>query len=125
MTIPECITAVLEHKPAKCSSPAEAAGLLVDVMRSYPGWFAEDAVGYITDPANEVMCETCGWTYGMVCPECPGCGCYNGRCSGWRHREDADNYDDDCEGEPCMWCGEPGCPGYDCNVEDYNVREYA
>ncbi|WP_188195708.1 hypothetical protein [Nonomuraea sp. SYSU D8015] len=23
----------------------------------------------------------------MVCPECPGCGCYDGRCSGWRHRE--------------------------------------
>lgn len=39
------------------------------------------------DPANQLLCETCGWTVGMVCPECPGCGCYNGQCTGWRHLE--------------------------------------
>src|SRR4051812_4422862 len=37
------------------------------------------------DPANQVMCTRCGWTNSMVCPECPGCGCYTLRCSGWRH----------------------------------------
>lgn len=46
-----------------------------------------EAVAVLEDPRNEVMCEKCGWTNGMVCPECPGCGCYNGQCSGWRHHE--------------------------------------
>jgi hypothetical protein len=26
------------------------------------------------DPANEPLCEVCGWTMGMICPECPRCG---------------------------------------------------
>jgi len=48
--------------------------------------FAEAQAEY-DDPRNEILCEKCGWTVGMVCPECPGCGCYNGSCSGWRHEE--------------------------------------
>lgn len=33
------------------------------------------------------MCHKCGWIYGTICPECPGCGCFSGECSGWRHGE--------------------------------------
>lgn len=67
----------------------------------------EEADAYVCDPANEVMCRACGWTYGMVCPECPGCGCYNGRCSGWRHREWASQDEDDPEDryDECPECG--------------------
>jgi len=61
----------------------------------------------------QVMCERCGWTYGMICPECdPGCGCSTG-CTGWRHDEDRDpTYCRDCgagsSGNPyeectCYW----------------------
>lgn len=50
-----------------------------------------EAVDYLTqeknDPRNQIMCGKCDWTYGMICPECPGCGCYNSQCSGWRHTE--------------------------------------
>ncbi|MEW1679495.1 hypothetical protein AB0O47_40515, partial [Streptomyces noursei] len=62
------------------------------------------------DPANKVLCENCGWTYGMMCPECgKGCGCETS-CTGWRHAEmrassaddDYDGYDDD---ECCAECG--------------------
>jgi hypothetical protein len=81
------------------------------------------AVNYLererNDPRNQLLCETCGWTVGMVCPECPGCGCYNGRCSGWRHSEYQDEmdaatgetreYDCDCgfygSGFHCCECG--------------------
>ncbi|GAA0439353.1 hypothetical protein [Streptomyces luteireticuli] len=45
------------------------------------------AVAILEDPGNDPLCERCGWTVSMVCPECPGCGCYNGQCSGWRHGE--------------------------------------
>lgn len=45
------------------------------------------------------LCDICGWTIGMVCPECPGCGCYTGRCTGWRHSEYAhdDDFEDDVD----------------------------
>ncbi|MFK0252069.1 hypothetical protein [Streptomyces sp. NPDC090445] len=33
----------------------------------------------------------------MVCPDCPGCGCYTGRCSGWRHGEYGADQNDDTE----------------------------
>lgn len=56
--------------------------------------------------ADDVLCERCGWTYGMICPEClPGCGCSRG-CSGWRHAEYNDGApfgesdDDGCECGP-------------------------
>lgn len=44
-----------------------------------------------TEPCYKLLCETCGWTLDMICPECPGCGCYSGECDGWRHG----NYVDD------------------------------
>ncbi|MEU7855157.1 hypothetical protein [Nonomuraea sp. NPDC049141] len=41
-----------------------------------------EAVAIMTDPANQILCEDCGWTMGMICPECTkGCGCET-RCSG-------------------------------------------
>lgn len=47
----------------------------------------EEAEALYDDPGNQLLCETCGWTLAMICPECTGCGCSNGRCTGWRHRE--------------------------------------
>lgn len=70
------------------------------------------AVVFLEDPANRTMCETCGWTFGMVCPECSGCGCDSG-CTGWRHREFADA-DDERYAE--VWCEECGADShYQCS----------
>lgn len=31
-----------------------------------------------TEP-HDTLCESCGWTYSMICPECAsGCGCSTG-----------------------------------------------
>jgi hypothetical protein len=67
----------------------------------------EEAEAAYDDPANQLLCETCGWTLGMICPECPGCGCYTGQCSGWRHREYSsdDEQDERREDECCEECG--------------------
>lgn len=62
------------------------------------------------DEAEDVMCTACGWTFGMICPECPGCGCYNSQCSGWRHAGYAQDADDDSEPGDC---GDPECEGCD------------
>lgn len=78
----------------------------------------KEAVDYLAqernDPRNKIMCDKCDWTYGMICPECPGCGCYNGQCSGWRHTEfkadmdaatgESGDYDDPL-GMGCRECG--------------------
>ncbi|MFJ8209707.1 hypothetical protein [Streptomyces sp. NPDC096033] len=53
------------------------------------------------------MCTACGWTYGIICPECAGCGCSIG-CSGWRHGE----YGDQDDAEPYD-CGDDLCAGCD------------
>ncbi|MFL4496508.1 hypothetical protein ACJ6WD_35500 [Streptomyces sp. VTCC 41912] len=74
-----------------------------------------EAVDYLrqqqNDPANQVMCRTCGWTYGMVCPECAkGCGCEY-QCSGWRHEEmraATGDYDADDDPYGCPECGAGG-----------------
>jgi hypothetical protein len=80
-----------------------------------------DVEAFVTDPANKTMCETCGWTFGMVCPECPGCGCYNRRCSGWRHREymheDELRELEELEAE-CPECGGDTRTGYDCDCDE-------
>lgn len=81
----------------------------------------EEADVYVSDPANQVMCRICGWTYGMVCPECSkGCGCSVG-CTGWRHGEFDAGADDDPEvyRVECEECGgsydrRNGPTGYDC-----------
>lgn len=72
-----------------------------------------EAAAVYDDPANQLLCNTCGWTIGMICPECPGCGCHNGRCSGWRHEELADP-DELAERYACEECGGDTRNGYDC-----------
>lgn len=78
-----------------------------------------EAVAIMTDPANQLLCETCGWTVGMVCPECSkGCGCET-RCFGWRHgewapekdplEEDEDNACGECGGDHRLDGYEAGC----------------
>lgn len=81
-----------------------------------------EAEAIVTDPANQLLCGTCGWTVGMVCPECPkGCGCESG-CRGWRHREYM-HPDDLAELEAaeaeCPECGGDTRTGYDCDCDDY------
>jgi hypothetical protein len=96
-----------------------------------------EAEAFVDDPGNQVLCERCGWTYNMICPECAeGCACSVG-CDGWRHgeyRDGFDDYDDDPWGEhqlsdydpSCSSCGEylGGC---ECLVtvelQDGTVRE--
>ncbi|GGO98267.1 hypothetical protein [Wenjunlia tyrosinilytica] len=85
-----------------------------------------EAVDYLrqeqNDPRNQVMCRDCGWTYGMVCPECAkGCGCeYD--CTGWRHEEmraATGDYDDDPNACPECGAGGGGDPyGECCCYED-------
>lgn len=66
----------------------------------------DEADAFVSDPRNEVMCRVCGWTNGMVCPECgPGCGCSVG-CTGWRHGEfEADDLDPEDRYDECPECG--------------------
>jgi hypothetical protein len=66
-------------------------------------WTWAEAEDFYDDPANQLLCEKCGWLVGMICPECPGCGCYNGECTGWRHGEDMT--DDEAAEEICDECG--------------------
>jgi hypothetical protein len=73
-----------------------------------------EAVAVLEHPNNQILCEDCGWTVGMICPECPGgCGCYNGRCSGWRHSEYGDEPDPDST--DCPECGASDLGGYGCD----------
>jgi anaerobic selenocysteine-containing dehydrogenase len=78
--------------------------------------FSELRAFYL-DSGNESLCETCGWTMGMICPECSrGCGCET-RCSGWRHAEYTEPDPDDPESsglvyshefQDYVYCGECG-----------------
>lgn len=76
----------------------------------------EEAQAEYDDPANQLLCETCGWTVGMICPECPGCGCYTARCSGWRHAEFADE-DELAELHACPECGGDTRNHYSCECD--------
>ncbi|WP_109745467.1 hypothetical protein [Salinispora vitiensis] len=80
-------------------------------------WTFPVAQAAYDDPANQVMCQECGWTNGMVCPECPGCGCYNSGCSGWRHEEFMDD-DERRELHECPECGGDMRNHYDCTCYD-------
>lgn len=90
--------------------------ILVDYLTTYADINTyREAVDYLTqqrnDPANQVMCTNCGWTWGMVCPECAkGCGCeYD--CTGWRHAEmraATGDFDDDYDPNACEECGAGG-----------------
>lgn len=94
------------QRRAKRRRAARAFKRRVFEVWSQTGMTWAEAAAWVADPGNETMCEVCGWTYNMVCPECSlGCAC-EGNCSGWRHSEyefddgwDADYADrTECEG---------------------------
>lgn len=58
--------------------------------------------------AEDVLCDSCGWVVGMICPECSGCGCNNLTCSGWRHGEHLTDEDQDAMSDALNDCGECG-----------------
>ncbi|WP_433860095.1 hypothetical protein [Streptomyces kronopolitis] len=106
-----CAIALLDHPdPDERETLVEYLETYVDI-NTY-----REAVDWMrNDPRRQVLCETCGWSVAMVCPECPGCGCYDGRCSGWRHSEyqaAADDYDPDA-GVYCRDCGAGSSSPYD------------
>ncbi|MFB7592338.1 hypothetical protein [Streptomyces sp. NPDC056169] len=81
-----CAIALLDHP-----DPDETQ-MLVEYLETYSDISTyKEAVDFLrqeqNNPLSQILCEKCDWTVGMACPECPGCGCYNGRCSGWRHEE--------------------------------------
>jgi len=97
---------------------ARAAVQAIHELMVTTGWEFAEAEAFYDDPANEMLCETCGWTMGMICPECPGCGCYTGSCTGWRHHEyrdpDMDGLDDDPDACPECGAGGRGDPYGEC-----------
>jgi hypothetical protein len=91
-----------------------------------------EAVDYLeqerNDPRNQTMCEKCGWTYGMICPECAeGCGCAHD-CTGWRHGEYTEpDYDDPDRNVYCFDCGAGSSSPYDectCYEDDAEDQEH-
>ena len=98
---------------------AQAKGILYTKAREQLLWIQqllddgefdtrEEADAYVSDSRNELLCEVCGWTNGMVCPECPkGCGCQVG-CTGWRHTEWSDDDGDDDPADRYVDCAECG-----------------
>jgi hypothetical protein len=97
---------------------ADRADAIAELMEANE-WTREEAEAWLDDPANQTLCEVCGWTVGMVCPECSkGCGCETS-CSGWRHQEfrsdDADiDADRGGEDEGCECGAYWGSNGYGC-----------
>ncbi|MEU8542958.1 hypothetical protein AB0C52_23730 [Streptomyces sp. NPDC048717] len=78
------------------------------------------------DPKNRVMCVRCGWTFGMICPECSkGCGCSVG-CGGpphWAYGPGADDDFDDDTDEGCEECGGGSGPYDECVCEPPSAGE--
>jgi hypothetical protein len=97
---------LMQHRPGQPYTAVRAELLEWLVGREET---PHEAVAILVDPANELLCEECGWTVGQLCPECPGgCGCWNFRCSGWRHREymhPDDRADLEAEEDECTECG--------------------
>jgi hypothetical protein len=74
------------------------------VFEEYDVKTVPEALAVLNAPENQLLCGICGWTNGMVCPECAkGCGCET-RCSGWRHSEYGPE-DDDPQTQECPGCG--------------------
>lgn len=105
-----CALALLDHP-----DPDERE-TLYEYLKAYSDITTyREAVDYLrqqqNDPANQIMCRLCGWTYGMVCPECAtGCGCEY-ECTGWRHEEmraATGDYDPDDDPNACPECGAGG-----------------
>jgi hypothetical protein len=100
---------------AALDAPFEPGLLSISERMQETGDSYAEAVAFLEDPANREMCDRCGWTYGMACPECPGCGCYTGRCTGWRHGEFDAGLDDD-SGSYCAECGANS--HYECTCDE-------
>lgn len=86
----------------------EQCDALVEIICEYAdvSTYADAAQILKSDPRYQLLCEKCGWTVAMVCPECPGCGCYDGQCDGWRHHEYAEAVEEeDAYEEGCPECG--------------------
>lgn len=105
-----CAIALLDHPDADERETLEQYLAEYIDINTY-----REAVDYLrqeqADPRNKVMCDRCGWTNGMVCPECErGCGCeYD--CTGWRHAEGraaTGDYDEDDDPYGCTECGAGG-----------------
>ena len=96
-------------------APYEPGLLSVSEVMQERGFTYAEAVAFLEDPAHRTMCEDCGWTFGMVCPECSGCGC-DRSCSGWRHREFAADDDPDYADLYCEECGADS--HYQCSCDD-------
>lgn len=105
-----CAIALLDHPdPDERDTLVEYLETYVDI-NTY-----REAVDFLrqeqNDPRNQVMCRDCGWTYGMVCPECAkGCGCEY-QCTGWVHEEvraATGDYDPDHDPYGCEECGAGG-----------------
>jgi hypothetical protein len=81
----------------------EQMELLVDAINRFAGVTTYATAAHVvkTEPCYQLLCETCGWTLDMICPECPGCGCYNGQCTGYRHVEYST--DDDFDSDDKDW----------------------
>lgn len=71
--------------------------LLIDAISRFAGVTTYATALHVvsTEPCYQVLCEDCGWTTSMTCPECPGCGCYDDVCTGYRHHEFGDSSSDD------------------------------
>ncbi|MFR9675763.1 hypothetical protein [Streptomyces sp. TR02-1] len=98
---------VKHHEAAKILDELDAEEMneVCEALREYEDITTlDEALAFVRDPRRQVMCDVCGWTWGMVCPECPGCGCYSGECTGWRHHEYAEE-DPDFEPEDECECG--------------------
>ncbi len=106
----EELEAAVRARTASTGSDREQALHDVQVIREIAeenDWTYAEAEAWYDAPENQVMCEDCGWTYGMVCPECTkGCGCEY-QCTGWRHQEWNDDDDDDTD-DGCPECGAGG-----------------
>lgn len=74
-------------------------------------WAEAEAI--YDDPANRLLCDTCGWVAAMACPECSGCGCNNLTCSGWRHEEYM-HEEERAELNACPECGGDSTSPYGC-----------
>ncbi|MFE0472393.1 hypothetical protein ACFW2V_12335 [Streptomyces sp. NPDC058947] len=78
------------HDALKILAHDEATrGLLMDAINTFQGvtTYASALQVVQTEPRYKVLCEACGWSLEMICPECAkGCGCETS-CTGWRHGE--------------------------------------
>lgn len=111
----------VKHHDAIAILGDERYELICDLIDEYAdvNTYAQAVTVIETSPSFQILCEDCGWTMNMVCPECPkGCGCET-RCSGWRHSEYRDD-DDEPEDYGCRECGAGGSgdPYGECDCYD-------